>query len=149
MAAGMWDASLMFFQQPQTAGQGTTRVPFLPTWESVLFHKVIKAAPTAFCTGNDERTQPVWRALSLLRLNHVLAFCHGSARHGSLKHTFIAFSRKRTKRSGRCVRKGSCRGGGVEETVNLNHWSISPAWHSSLSTLESVNMSSRVRKKGM
>ena len=66
--------------------------------------------------------------------------------HGSLKHTFIAFSAERKKRSGggrgeiRALQRWRCRGGG-----HFNHRSISPAWHSSHSTAENVSVSSWVK----
>lgn len=52
------------------------------------------------------------------RLNRAAAFSHGSGRHGSLKHTFIAFS-IREQRKVEDVGKKEGGGGPVKEEVTL------------------------------
>lgn len=64
------------------------------------------------------------RTESLWRLKPYLGFSRGSIRHGSLKHTFIAFSWKRTKKSGGCGREGGPAEVEVSRRGHFNHWSI-------------------------
>lgn len=132
---------------------------FLPTWEedgswfyrdhAGLLRQVSVSGMTRHNCRCDAHQHTIWSPQQLGRRRAceyttiILAFSHGSIWHGSLKHTFIAFSRKRTKNSGVCmcvcVRMGSCRGGGVKEEVTLIIGPFFfPAWHSSLSTVEKI-----------
>lgn len=78
----------------------------------------MQAAPTGVCARNDDKQTANVQCTGIQFLPH--SSREDPIQHGSLKHTFIAFSIKRKKKSGGgCGREGSCRGGSVKEEVTF------------------------------